>query len=136
VCGAGGPNFVATMLRLAGASSAPVPVVADQHGCPTFTADLAEAIVALCARRLPGVFHVTNQGATTWHQLAAATFAAAGYDAGRVVAITTDELDPPRAARRPTYAVLDNAALRMAGLPMLPDHRESLERLVKELNAR
>jgi dTDP-4-dehydrorhamnose reductase len=134
LCGAGGPNFVATMLRLA-SEPGEISVVADQHGCPTFTADLAQAIRRLVVARLPGVFHVTNQGATTWYELARATLAAAGHDPGRVRPVTTAELVPARPAPRPAYAVLDNAALRLSGLALLDDHRDALQRLVKELGA-
>jgi dTDP-4-dehydrorhamnose reductase len=47
--------------------------------------------------------------------------------------IPTARLDPPRPAPRPANSVLDNAALRLSGISLLPDHREPLERLVKEL---
>ena len=49
--------------------------------------------------------------------------------------ITTAELRPPRPAPRPAFGVLDNAALRLSGVPLLPDHHEPLGRLVKELVA-
>lgn len=135
LCGAGGPNFVATMLRLAVSDRPRVPVVDDQRGCPTFTADLAGGIRRLVVSRLPGVFHVTNQGPASWFELAQATFTAAGADPDRVVPITTADLDPPRLARRPAYSVLDNAALRLSGLPLLGDWHEPLDRLAKELLA-
>jgi dTDP-4-dehydrorhamnose reductase len=134
LCGAGGPNFVKTMLRLA-AGTGPVTVVADQQGCPTFTSDLAEMVAVIVASRLPGVFHVTNGGATSWYGLARSVFELAGADTGRVVPITTAQLDPPRAAPRPANSVLDNAALRLSGIALLPDHHEPLHRLVKELTA-
>jgi dTDP-4-dehydrorhamnose reductase len=132
LAGAAGPNFVRTMLRRA-SESGEVRVVDDQHGCPTFARDLAGAIARIVAARLPGVFHVTNQGPTTWWGLARATFALAGADEERVIPISTPDLVPPRPARRPANAVLDNAALRLAGLPLLPDHRDALERFVKEV---
>ena len=133
LCGAGGPNFVATMLRLA-AEGRTVPVVNDQRGCPTFTADLAPLIRTLTAARLPGTFHATNQGpATTWYGFAQAIFEEGGHDPAQVLPIRTNELDPPRPAPRPVNSVLDNAALRLSGLRLLPDWRESLPRLVKEL---
>src|SRR5207302_5699511 len=133
VCGAHGRNFVKTILRLAGERDE-LAVVDDQHGCPTFTADLADAVRRLVVARLPGVFHVTNQGPTTWYEFARDILAAAGLDRDRVRPIATADLDPPRLAPRPQCSVLDTSALRALGLPLLPDHHESLERLVKELS--
>jgi dTDP-4-dehydrorhamnose reductase len=128
----GGTGFVTTMLRLAGEREE-LRVVADQDGSPTFTADLAVAIKRLVVGRYPGIFHVTNSGTGTWFDLARATFEAAGLDPARVRPITTAEYPSP--AARPTYSVLDNAALRLQDLPLLPDWRESLARLVGQLTA-
>jgi dTDP-4-dehydrorhamnose reductase len=132
LCGREGHNFVKTMLGRA-AAGAGVSVVDDQHGCPTFTEDLAAMIRTLVAGRLPGVFHITNQGPTTWYRLACDVYRLAGADPALVRPIDTASLDPPRAATRPAFSVLDNAALRLSGLTPLPDHHEPLERLVKEL---
>lgn len=134
VCGAHGPNMVKTALRLA-AADGPLRFVDDQHGCPTFTADLAAAIVTLAADRRPGVHHVTNQGPTTWFGFVQAVLAAAGHDPGRVHPIATADLRPPRPAARPANAVLDNAALRLGGLPLLPDWPDGLDRLVRALHS-
>ena len=134
VCGRYGRNFVKTVLGRAG-EGLPLAVVDDQHGCPTFADDLAGMIRRLAAARLPGVFHVTNQGPTTWYGFARDIVAAAGLDVGLVTPITTAELRPPRPAPRPANSVLDNAALRLSGIPLLADHHEPLERLVKELVA-
>jgi dTDP-4-dehydrorhamnose reductase len=57
----------------------------------------------------------------------------AGHDPERVRPISTSELQPPRPAPRPANSVLDNAALRMSGVPLLPHYRESLTRLVDDL---
>ncbi|MBV8979871.1 MAG: dTDP-4-dehydrorhamnose reductase [Acidimicrobiia bacterium] len=132
VCGRWGKNFVKTIFERA-RSGQSLTVVDDQHGCPTFTDDLAEMIRRLVVERRPGLFHVTNQGATTWFALAREVAALAGLDAEQVQPITTAELDPPRPAPRPAYSVLDNAALRLGGVPLLADYHEPLERLVKEL---
>lgn len=132
VCGAHGRNFVKTILRAA-AERDELTVVDDQHGCPTFTSDLAGAIARLVVARLPGTFHVTNQGATTWFDFARAIVAAAGFDAAKVRPIATADLHPPRPAPRPANSVLDNAALRLSGIPLLPDWHEPLDRLLKEL---
>lgn len=133
VCGEHGPNMVKTVLGLADRPE--LAFVDDQRGCPTFTADLAVAIRRLAAHRVPGTFHVTNQGAVSWYAFVREILAAAGHDPDKVRPISTAELDPPRPAPRPANSVLDNAALRLAGFPLLPDHRESLERLVARLTA-
>jgi len=132
VCGRTGPNFLKTVLRRAAAGQ-PLRVVDDQHGCPTFADDLAGMVRHLVGGRRRGVFHVTNQGPTTWYRFASDIVAAAGFDPALVTPIRTPELDPPRPAPRPANSVLDNAALRLSGIPLLADHHEPLERLVKEL---
>ena len=135
VCGAHGANMVKTALRLA-AGEEILHFVDDQHGSPTFTSDLAAAIVTLGTDKRPGIFHVTNSGTTTWWGFVRATLAAAGGDPERVHAISSAELDPDRyPAPRPANSVLDNMALRLAGLPALPDWRDSLARLVDALGA-
>ena len=132
VCGRHGRNFVKTILGRA-MEGHPLTVVDDQHGCPSFTEDLAGMIRHLAVARRPGTFHVTNQGPTTWYRFARAVVEAAGLDTGLVTPITTAEMQPPRPAPRPAYSVLDNAALRLSGIPLLPDYHEPLERVVKDL---
>jgi dTDP-4-dehydrorhamnose reductase len=131
VCGEHGGNMVKTVLGLADRPE--LAFVDDQRGCPSFTADLAIAIRSLAASRLPGLFHVTNQGVASWYEFVRDILAAAGHDPGKVRPIATADLDPPRPAPRPANSVLDNAALRAAGLPLLPHYRESLGHLVKRL---
>ena len=134
LCGSTGRNFVRTIVERA-RSNQPLRVVDDQHGCPTFTDDLAAMIRRLAVERRSGLFHVTNQGATTWFQLACEVVELAGFDAEGVQPCTTAELDPPRPAPRPAFSVLDNAALRLGDVPLLDDYHAPLERLVKELLA-
>jgi dTDP-4-dehydrorhamnose reductase len=131
VCGAHGHNMVKTVLGLLDRPE--LAFVDDQRGCPSFTADLAPAIRGLAAARVPGVFHVTNEGSTTWYGFVREILAAAGADPDKVRPITTADLDPPRPAPRPANSVLDNAALRMGGFPALPHYREGLDRLVQAL---
>jgi dTDP-4-dehydrorhamnose reductase len=132
VCGRYGANMVKTVLRLAGGDG-PLRFVDDQRGCPTFADDLAGMLVRLAISRVPGVFHVTNQGATSWYGLTRDVLAAAGHDPDRARPISTAELDPPRPAPRPANSVLDNAALRILGVPLLPDYHEGLERTVSHI---
>ncbi|MGH9121733.1 MAG: dTDP-4-dehydrorhamnose reductase [Acidimicrobiales bacterium] len=134
VCGVHGSNMVKTVLRLAGLHPE-LAFVDDQSGSPTFTDDLAGMLYNLSVSRRPGLFHVTNQGSTTWYGFARDVLAAAGLDPARVRAVSTEELVPPRPAPRPANSVLDNAALRLSGIPLLPDYHEPLERTVKTLVA-
>jgi dTDP-4-dehydrorhamnose reductase len=132
VCGAHGANMVKTVLRLS-ADGGTLRFVDDQRGNPTFAHDLAATVHRLVVDRRPGCFHVTNQGSVSWFEFARAVLEEAGEDPERVEPISTEDLDPPRPAPRPTNSVLDNAALRLSGLPLLPDYRDSLARLVAEL---
>jgi dTDP-4-dehydrorhamnose reductase len=132
VCGRYGNNMVKTLLRLAADGIDP-KFVDDQIGQPTIVGDLVPLVRRFAVERRPGLFHVTNQGAVSWYEFARATFAAAGADPRRVSPIATAQLDPPRPAPRPANSVLDNAALRMAGLPLLPHYEHSLANLVRQL---
>ena len=132
VCGRHGANMVKTVLRLAAEGRA-LRFVDDQRGCPTFADDLATMVVKLGISRLPGLFHVTNRGATTWYGFARDVLAAAGRSPDQVEAIKTVDLVPPRPAPRPANSVLDNAALRLLGVPLLADYHEPLERTVRYL---
>ncbi len=133
VCGAHGGNMVKTVLKRAARPE--LAFVDDQRGSPSFTADLAVGIRRLAVARVPGTYHVTNQGDTTWYGFVRDILEAAGQDPGKVRPITTAELDPPRPAPRPANSVLDNAALRLGGFPLLPHYRDSLGRLLSELGA-
>ncbi|MDQ3988999.1 MAG: dTDP-4-dehydrorhamnose reductase [Actinomycetota bacterium] len=124
--GARGANFVRTMARLE-RSHQTVPVVDDQWGSPTWTADLADGLVALALaadRVPPGVLHCVNSGATTWCGFARAVFTEIGADPQRVRPCTTAEF--PRPAPRPANSVLDTASWIAAGLPPLRPWRAAL----------
>ena len=88
VCGPHGANMVEVVLRLA-AEGGPLRFVNDQRGCPTFTGDLAGMLLRLGVARRSGLFHVTNQGPTTWFDFARDVVAAAGFDPAMVEPIAT-----------------------------------------------
>lgn len=113
VYGRYGGNFLKTMLRLAGERDQ-LRVVADQYGCPTATADLAEAIFAVDrafgeGREASGLYHFAGPSVTTWRDFASAIVDAQAEASGRrpeVAPIAT--ADYPTAARRPANSELDS----------------------------
>jgi dTDP-4-dehydrorhamnose reductase len=126
VYGAHGSNFVRTMAGLE-RSRPTVSVVADQHGSPTWSADLARGLLELAlstGRVPPGVLHCTNSGVTSWHGFAQAIFTELGADPARVLPCTS--ADFPRPAARPRYSVLSPASWTAAGLTPLRPWREAL----------
>jgi dTDP-4-dehydrorhamnose reductase len=101
--GAGGRNFVDTMLAL-GHERDEVSVVTDQVGSPTWTVHLGEGLVELAERRGDvGILHATGGGACSWYELAVEVFDRAGVRC-RVLPTTSDRFPSP--ARRPAYSVL------------------------------
>jgi dTDP-4-dehydrorhamnose reductase len=121
--GHGGRNFVEAILDQARRGQ-PLRVVADQTGCPTWTADLAAAIVRLMDLRATGVIHVPGGGFCTWHEFATAIVQESGLRA-TVEPIASADLDPG-AAPRPAWSVLSDARLRSLGVAPLPHWREAL----------
>jgi dTDP-4-dehydrorhamnose reductase len=132
--GAHGPNFVATMLKLA-AQRDTVDVVDDQRGQPTWSYALAERLVDLGSRAgaPAGAYHGTASGETTWYGLARAVFTGAGLDPDRVRPTTSDRF--PRPARRPSYSVLGHGRWAAAGLPPMPHWQDMLAAALPRLLA-
>ena len=131
VMGTHGHNMLRTVLALRDRDE--LAFVDDQRGCPSFTSDLAAALRRLAVARIPGTFHLTNQGATTWYGLAREVLEAAGADPAKVRPIATHELDPPRAAPRPANSELGATAWGRSSLPPMPRYRDSLRAAVAEL---
>jgi dTDP-4-dehydrorhamnose reductase len=121
-CRAKGGNFIDTMFKLA-REKPEVRVVDDEVLTPTFTADLAAQIHVLALGGPPGLFHATNQGSCSWYEFARAIFDLAHLETP-LAPTTVKEFQSP--VRRPFYSVLDNAALRAAGLDRMRHWREAL----------
>jgi dTDP-4-dehydrorhamnose reductase len=122
-----GGSFVDRILSQA-RSGQPLRVVADQLFAPTVALDLAGAAVALVRSGASGLFHLTNGGVCSWHELAATALALAGLEAP-VAPISLAELRLP--AARPRFSVLDNSRYLALGLPPLRHWREALPDCVR-----
>jgi dTDP-4-dehydrorhamnose reductase len=127
VFGAGGRCFPDTILRLA-ASRPALDVVNDQQGCPTYTIDLARAIVQLCRKDASGIVHVTNAGDCSWFEFAQEIITGAGL-ATQVRPVSSQQMARP--APRPAYSVLSATSSRRYGIEM-PEWKDALGRYLQE----
>ncbi|MBZ5683534.1 MAG: dTDP-4-dehydrorhamnose reductase [Acidobacteriia bacterium] len=127
VFGVGGRCFPDTILRLA-ASRPALDVVSDQRGCPTYTVDLARAIIQLCRKNASGIVHVTNAGDCSWFEFAQEIVTGAGL-ATEVRAVSSQQMARP--APRPAYSVLSATSLRRYGIEM-PGWKDALGRYLLE----
>ena len=124
-----GRNFVKTMRSLM-RSGRELKVVYDQLGCPTYAADLADALMHIIhGPRIEGntIYHYSDEGAVSWYDFAQAIRELSGYDC-RVVPCLTGEY--PTKARRPHYSVLDKSAIKRAYRLEIPYWRDSLARCI------
>jgi dTDP-4-dehydrorhamnose reductase len=127
VFGAGGRCFPDTILRLA-ASRPALDVVNDQRGCPTYTVDLARAIIQLCRKDARGIVHVTNAGDCSWFEFAQEIVTGSGL-ATQVRPVSSQQMARP--APRPAYSVLSATSLRRYGIEM-PGWKDALGRYLQE----
>lgn len=127
VFGTGGKCFPGTILKLA-ASRPQLEVVGDQRGSPTYTVDLARALIQLCRRGATGLVHATNRGECSWYEFAREIIVGAGLDT--VVRETTSDKFP-RPAERPKYSGLSPESLQKYGIDM-PSWRDALQRYLGE----
>lgn len=128
--GAGGPNFVFTMLKLMKSRDS-IGVVADQWGTPTWAADLASVVKELIQRGAPsaGIYHLSGEGVTNWHEFAM-EIQRQGLETGllskacEVNALTTDQY--PTKTVRPAWSVLDKTKIKSVFGLKIPDWKDSL----------
>jgi dTDP-4-dehydrorhamnose reductase len=128
--GMGGKCFPDTILKLAAARPA-LDVVDDQRGCPTYSVDLAHAIITLCQENASGILHATNAGNCSWFEFAREIISASELTVP-VHPVSTQQM--PRPARRPAYSVLSDSSLRRYGIEM-PTWQNALRRYLRERNA-
>jgi len=117
-----GGNFVQRMITRAREQGA-LGVVADQLLQPTFTADLARAILDAVEAGASGVLHLTAAGACSWHEFTTAIMQEAGID---VPIEATATVIPPGGVDRPLNGVLARSRADSLGLAPLRPWREAL----------
>lgn len=128
--GTGGKCFPDTILKLA-SSRSEIDVVTDQRGSPTYSVDLARAIIQLCHAQATDIVHATNHGECSWFEFAQGIVSRAGLNA--VVRPTTSDKFV-RPAPRPAYSVLSPRSIERYGITM-PDWHDALVRYLAECSA-
>jgi dTDP-4-dehydrorhamnose reductase len=127
--GTGGKCFPDTILKLA-ASRPALDVVNDQRGGPTYSVDLARAIIELCHKDARGIVHLTNAGDCSWFEFAREIVQSAGL-ATEVRPVSSQQMARP--APRPAYSVLSSKSLRQYGVSV-PTWQDALQRYLQERN--
>jgi len=128
--GRNGKNFIRTILAAA-RSGKELRVVADQRGSPTYTRDLAECTARMIRAGCRGLYHVTNSGACTWHELAVRALDLASIRPAGIVPVSTE--DYPLPAPRPANSVLANTRLVRDGLPPLRPWPEAVRDYIGDM---
>ncbi|HEV2131236.1 MAG TPA: dTDP-4-dehydrorhamnose reductase [Longimicrobiaceae bacterium] len=130
--GAGGPNFIDTISRLARERDR-LEVVDDQVGRPTWTVSLAVTLTDLLEQRVAGTFHATDGGEpVSWFGVARRILAERSL-ATPIRPVGSAAF--PRPARRPAYSVLDCLATEETIGRLLPDWGEMLARYLRSGDA-
>lgn len=121
--GPNGKSFPRTMIN-AYLTGKQLRVVADQTGCPTYTADLARVLVDMAEKEImPGIYHATGEDVMTWHGFA--KLAIEAYCQEVLKEKREVEIEPipteayPTPAKRPKYSVLSNTKLHEQGIPSM-----------------
>ncbi len=125
--GPDGKCFPDTILKLA-ASRPALDVVNDQRGCPTYTVDLARAIIELCRSQSSGILHLTNDGNCSWFEFAHEIVKGAGLSTD-VRPVSSQQMARP--APRPAYSVLSSKSLQPYGIVM-PTWQDALQRYLQQ----
>ena len=111
-----------------------VNVVNDQFGCPTYAADLAQAILQIISSGMSiekaGIYHYTNSGITNWYEFAVAIHDLSG---STCIVNPIPTTGYPTPAKRPMYSVLDTNKIRQAFEMVIPGWKDSLQKCLKLL---
>lgn len=128
IYGINGNNFVKSMLKLAETNNE-IAIVSDQIGSPTYTVDVAKAMVDIIQTNKYGKFNVSNEGFCSWREFAQEIFDITKKNI-KVISISSEEYGAK--AKRPLNSRMDNNKLVESGLKLLPFWKDALMRFIKE----
>ena len=126
-----GNNFVKTMLRL-GREKSELGVIFDQIGTPTCAHDLAVAIMTAISKGIvPGIFHFTNEGVTSWYDFTKMIQEFSGNTSCDVQPCHSNEFPSP--VTRPAYSVLDKTKIKETFGIKIPYWTDSLKACIRNI---
>jgi dTDP-4-dehydrorhamnose reductase len=128
-----GVNFIRTILNAA-QKGAPLRIVNDQKGSPTYSKDLAAYTIRMIAAGCRATYHLTNSGACTWYELGSRAVEWAGLRDIAIAPVSTSEFRRP--APRPSNSVLANARLEREGFQRMRSWQEAAQEYVKAETAK
>lgn len=134
VYGAGGANFVRTMLRLM-RDRDEIRVVADQIGAPTWASGLAGVLWGLVTANATGTYHHSDAGVASWYDFAVAIHKEAralGMLNRDIAVVPIESKDYPTLAARLAFSLLDSSATRQLLGDGYTHWRVNLRRMLKE----
>ena len=124
---------VVPLAAAAAQSGAALRFVDDQVGTWTSAADLAAGLVQMIRLRPQGIVHVAGSGEASWYEVVRRAVELSGGSEAQVQAISTAQLDPAPAARRPPFSPLVSRRLGEFGGVPLPHWTDGLGRLVRAI---
>jgi dTDP-4-dehydrorhamnose reductase len=131
-----GRNFVKTIIRLGkeqlsvferGIPAAPLQVVNDQMGNPTWTYDIVRQTDEILKRGLFGVFHSSSEKTASWFDFTKAVFDELQMPV-KIEPCTSEQF--PRPAVRPKYSVMENLRLKQGGINLMREYRTALHEFI------
>ena len=122
-------NFIHTMLKLSETRDT-VRVVCDQIGSPTYSRHLAYLLSRMVGTERYGVYHATNEGFCSWHELASFSLQYAGKSTNVLPVFSKDY---PSKAVRPLNSRLSKKSLDKAGFSRLPTWQDAVKEYLDKI---
>jgi len=129
--GKNGKNSLDTFLNKLELGST-IKIIDDQFGCPSYSMDIANAIIQLSLSEKSGVFHVVNSGSCSWYQFIKKAAEYLNYDQSKIVPISYKDLN--RKAERPKSTILSMIKLERTLPEPLRSWEKGLYQYLLEIN--
>ena len=130
-----GANFVKTMLKL-GKDRDSLGVIFDQVGTPTYSADLAQAILEIVPKidnENVEIYNYSNEGVLSWYDFSKEIMRMAKIDC---VVNPIETKDYPTPAARPSYSLLNKSKIKEKFNLSIPYWKDSLDICLKKMGER